>query len=185
MRSMQSQIAWCVRAQWTMTSIMVALMVLYFFFGYWPTNRRLNAMAEEMASKSKQLATNQSRASNLSNLAWEVDRLRLKLDRNNKKLPRTAEIGELLKEMTTAAQQLGIQKLNNQPGMVKRQELFGEIPITMSFEGAFTDVFRFIRELEGMSRLTRVKTLSVRSKNSKTGMVDVNMAMNIYFSEQQ
>lgn len=185
MRSMQSQIAWCVRAQWTMTSIMVLLMALYFFFGYWPTNRRLNAMAEEMATKSKQLAINQSRASNLSNLAWEVDRLRLKLDRNNKKLPKTAEIGEFLREMTTAAQQLGIQKLNNQPGTVKRQELFGEIPITMSFEGAFTDVFRFIRELEGMSRLTRVKTLAVRSKNGKSGVVDVNMAMNIYFSEQQ
>jgi Tfp pilus assembly protein PilO len=185
MRSVQSQIAWCARAQWTMVTIMATLIALYLLFGYWPSSRRLSAMADEMATKSKQLATNQSRASNLSTLAWEVDRLRLKLERNNKKLPKTAEIGEFLKEMTNAAQQLGIQKLNNQPGMVKRQDLFAEIPITMSFEGAFTDVFRFIRELEGMSRLTRVKTLSVHSRNSKQGMVDVNMAMNIYFSEQQ
>lgn len=185
MRSVQSQIAWCVRAQWTMVSIMASLLAAYLIFGYWPARARMNAMAEEMTTKSKQLLTNQSRASNLSNLAWEVDRLRLKLVQNNKKMPKTAEIGEFLKEMTNASQQLGIQKLNNQPGTVKRQDLFAEIPITMSFEGAFTDVFRFIRELEGMSRLTRVKTLTVRSKNSKLGQVDVNMAMNIYFSEQQ
>jgi Tfp pilus assembly protein PilO len=185
MRSVQSQIGWCVRAQWTMTSIMVSLIALYFLFGYWPANRRLSAMAGEMATKSRQLGVNQSRASNLSTLAWEVDRLRLKLDRNNKKLPKTAEYGEFLKEMSTAAQQLGIQKLSNTPGTVKREELFGQIPITMSFEGAFTDVFRFIRELEGMSRLTRVRTLGVHSKSSKSGQVDVTMTMNIYFSEQQ
>jgi len=185
MRSVQSQIAWCARAQWTMTAIMVSLIALYLFFGILPANKRLNAMADEMATKSKQLETNQSRASNLTNLAWDVDRLRLNLERFNKKLLKTAEIGEFLREMTTAGSQLGIRKLNNQPGTVKRQDLYGEIPITMSFEGSFGDVFRFIHELEGMSRLTRVKTLNVHCKDGKSGLVDVNMAMNIYFSEQQ
>ena len=53
----------------------------------------------------------------------------------------------------------------------------------MTFEGDFLNVFGFLRELEGMQRLTRVKTLSVRCKDPKTGQVDVSMAMNIYFSE--
>src|SRR5258706_16388275 len=105
MRSVQSQIAWCARAQWTMTAIMVSLIGLYLIFGCWPANRRLSAMADEMNTKSRQLEVNQSRASNLTNLAWEVDRLRLSLERFNKKLPKTAEIGEFLREMTTAGQQ--------------------------------------------------------------------------------
>lgn len=184
MKSVQSQIAWCARAQWTMTTIMVSLIVLFFAFVFWPANRRLAAVAEEMISKSRQLEANQSRAADLPKLALQVAALRFKLERFNKKLPKTAEFDEFLRELTTAAQQLSIRKLVHQPGTVKRQDLFGEIPITMSFEGASTDVYRFIRELEGMSRLTRVKSLTVHCKDSKLGLVDVNLAMNIYFSEQ-
>jgi hypothetical protein len=34
-----------------------------------------------------------------------------------------------------------------------------------------------------MPRLTRVKSLTLRAKDGKPGEVDVNLAMNIYFSE--
>jgi Tfp pilus assembly protein PilO len=184
MRSVQSQIGWCVRAQWTMTLIMVSLLVLFFIFGYWPANRRLAALGEEITTKSRQLETNQARAKDLPKLAGEVERLRFKLERFNKRLPKSAELGEFIRDLTTVGQQYGIRKLAHQPGTVRRQDLFGEIPITMSFEGDFTNVFRFLRELEVMQRLTRVKTLNVHCKDGKLGQVEVNLAMNIYYSEQ-
>ncbi len=62
-------------------------------------------------------------------------------------------------------------------------ELYSEIPITMNFEGDFSSVFGFLREMEAMPRLTRVKSLNIRTKDPKLGIVDVNLAMNIYFSE--
>ena len=49
--------------------------------------------------------------------------------------------------------------------------------------GDFANVFSFIRRLEEMQRLTRVKSLSVHCKDGRLGQVDVNLAMNIYFSE--
>jgi hypothetical protein len=53
----------------------------------------------------------------------------------------------------------------------------------MNFEGDFQNVFSFIRQLEEMQRLTRVRSLTVKCKDGKLGHVDVSMAMNIYFSE--
>ena len=183
MRTVQSQIAWCARAQWTMTLVMASLIVAFLLFGFIPGNRRQRELREQIADKGRELELNQGRASNLVTLAKDVERLQLKLERQNKVLPKTAELGEFIGALTPARQQFQIKKFVHQVGQIRRQELFGEIPITMTFEGEFLNVFGFLRQLEGMQRLTRVKNLTVRCKDPRTGQVDVSMAMNIYFSE--
>src|SRR4051794_4720874 len=183
MKSLQSQIAWCARAQWAMTLVMTALVAAFILFAYLPGKRRQVELRAQLEDKSRELEANQARASNLLTLAKDVERLQAKLDKQNKKLPKTAELGEFIGNLTPARQQYQIKKFVHQVGTIRRQELFGEIPITMSFEGDFLNVFGFLRELEGMQRLTRVKNLTVRCKDPRTGQVDVSMAMNIYFSE--
>ena len=183
MKSVQNQIAWCARAQWTMTVVMGTLIAAFLVFGFVPGNRRQKQLREQLAEKSRELDSNQVRAGNLLTLAKEVERLQLKLERQNKVLPKTAELGEFIGALTPARQQFQIRKFVHQVGTIRRQELYGEIPISMTFEGEFPNVFGFLRQLEEMQRLTRVKSLTVRCKDPRTGQVDVSMAMNIYFSE--
>jgi len=183
MRSIRTQNAWCTRAQWTMSVVIASLFLLFFVVGYRPANQRLLLLRQEIANRSKRLETNQSQAVKLPILAAEVAKLEAKLRTNNKKLPKTAELGEFIGDLTRASQQCSLRKLVHQPGTVRRLELYGEIPITMNFEGDFNNVFNFLRQMEEMPRLTRVKSLTVKCKDPKLGHVDVNMAMNIYFSE--
>jgi Tfp pilus assembly protein PilO len=184
MRSIRSQSAWCARAQWTMTILMVSLIGAYAVLGWWPANRRLGALRAEIAARSQRIETNQARASSLPNLAIDVDRLRLKLERFNKQLPKTPGLEDFINDAAQFSNQYGIKRMMHQPGVTRRLELYGETPIVMSFEGEFNNVFTFVRQLEEMPRLTRVKTLNVRSKDGKLGLVDVNLVMNTYFSEQ-
>jgi Tfp pilus assembly protein PilO len=183
MRSIRSQTVWCVRAHWTLTILLVTLGTAFFVFGFRPANRRLAVLRADIATKSARLDNDQFRSRNLVQVASEVDRLRMRLDKFNKRLPRTAELGEFIRDMTTVSSRFSLRKLVHQPGTVRRQDVFGEVPITISFEGEFTNVFDFIHHLEDMNRLARVKTLSVRAKDGKLGQVDVSMAVNIYFSE--
>ena len=183
MRSLKTQIAWCARAQWTMSLVMATLFLLFFVVGYRPANQRLLALRGQIAGSSKRLETNQSRAMNLPILAAEVAKLEARLQRNNKQLPRTLELGEFIGQMTLVSQQSNLRKLVHQPGAVRRLELYSEIPITMTFEGDFTNVFSFLRQMEEMQRLTRVKSLTVRSRDPKLGLVDVSLSMNINFSD--
>src|SRR5436189_5053466 len=173
MRSIRSQIVWCARAQWTMTFLMVSLGGLFFIFGYRPAGQRLANLRAEIGVKSQRLDTNQYRAQNLTEVAREVDRLRFKLDKFNKRLPRTAELGEFIRDLTTASSNRAIRKLVHQPGTVRRQDVFGEVPITISFEGEFSNVFSFLRHLEEMQRLARIKSLQVHGKDGKLRQVDV------------
>ncbi len=183
MRSIQSQSAWCVRAQWTLTVVTVCVVAGFFVFAFRPTNQRRNALREEIATKIGLLETNQGRAQGLNTLALEVDHLRIKLERFNKILPKTPGLGEFINDTAQISNQFAIRKLMHQPGMMRRVDLYGEIPIVMSFEGESSNVFNFVRQLEEMQRLTRVKSLTVKCKDGKLGQVDVNLAMNIYFSE--
>jgi Tfp pilus assembly protein PilO len=183
MKSIQSQTAWCVRAQWTLMIVTVCLFAGFIFFAFLPTNQRRKSLSDEIVSKVGSLETNQARAQGLNTLALEVDHLRIKLERFNKILPKTPGLGEFINDTAQISNQYGIRKLMHQPGMMRRLDLYGEIPIVMSFEGESSNVFGFVRQLEEMQRLTRVKSLSVRCKDGKLGQVDVNLAMNIYFSE--
>src|SRR5438874_2174479 len=182
MRTIQSQIAWCVRAQWTMTLVMVSLILVFLVFGFRPTSQRRNALRSEISTKVGLLETNQARAQGLTGLAFEVERLRLKLAANNKKLPKTPGQPDFINDTAEVSSQFGIRKVMQQPGLMRRLDLYNEIPIVMSFEGDFTNVFSFIRRLEEMPRLTRVKSLNIHSKDGRLGQVDVNLTMNIYFS---
>ena len=183
MRSIQAQSQLCVRAQWIMSGLMAAVIVLFLVFGYRTGTQRLKELHLEIASRSQKLQTDQARTDTMKFLAEEVVRLDAKLQKFNKKLPRTAELGEFIRDMTQIAQQCAIRKVDSVPGLVKRQELYNEIPITMSFQGEFSGVFSFLRQLEDMQRLARVKNITVKTKDAKLGQVEVNMAMNIYFSE--
>ena len=182
-RTIKSQIAWCARAHWVLSILMGVLLVSFILFGWRPAWSRQRQLRTEIDAAARVLDTNQSRASNMSVLMREVARLQSQLARFNKKLPRTAELGEFIREITQVSQQCALYKLVHQPGQIRRLELYSEVPITMNFEGNFNDVFLFLRQMEQMQRLARVKNITVRTRDTKLGTVDVSMAMNIYFSE--
>lgn len=183
MRTLQSQIGWCARVQWVLGGALVALVVGFYFFGYRPQTRQLNSLNAQIHTQRQELDANQSRTKILPDVALDVNNLRKKLDKFDKQLPRSPELGQFIKEITQVSQQSSLRKLTVQPGAPKRSDLFAELPIFLKFEGDFVSVFSFLRHTEDMQRLTRVRNLSVKSRDTKFGNVEVQLTMNIYFSE--
>jgi Tfp pilus assembly protein PilO len=170
------------RAQWTMTVIMVSLLVLFLAFGFRPALLRQRDLQTQIELRKRELETSRTRAANFMVLTNEVRRLENQLLKFNKRLPRTMELPEFIQEMTQASQQAGLKPVFH-PQAVKRLDLYCEVPITLTFSGDFIGVFNFLRRLEGMQRLTRVKTLNLKAKDSKLGQVEASLVMNIYFSD--
>ena len=44
MRTLQSQIGWCARAQWGLSAGLVLFVIGFYFFGYRPATRQLNEL---------------------------------------------------------------------------------------------------------------------------------------------
>ena len=62
-------------------------------------------------------------------------------------------------------------------------DAYFELPIQMNFQGDFLNVYAFLSEVEHLSRLTRVRKLAIHTKDIKSGLVEVEIGLNIYYSE--
>ncbi len=183
MSRLDTQVKTCSRLQWGMGAAL-ALCIVAFVLLYWrPGLKKQDKLREEISRRELELNANRDVNTRLQVVTDNVQQLRLRLDRFDRQLPHREELGQFVKEITTLSQQTSLRRLNNQPGDVRHHELFAERPITLSFEGNFADVFTFLRQAEEMKRLTRVRSLNLRSLDAQQGLVDVQVVLSIYFLE--
>jgi Tfp pilus assembly protein PilO len=133
--------------------------------------------------KQRDVDQTQNKARTLPILVIEVQALEKRVQYYDRQFPRQPQIGEFIRDMTTISQQLSLKTWNYKPAAPKRSDGYFELPILMSFQGDFMNVATFLRQVEKLERLTRVKRLTLKNRDPRTGTVDVEMAMNIYFSE--
>jgi Tfp pilus assembly protein PilO len=183
MRTLQSQIGWCARAQWVLGSSMVAFVAAFYFFGYRPSTSRLAEARMQTDVKQRELLANQEKTKVRTRLEQEVNDKRRRLERFDKQLPRQMEWGQFMNDITLLREQSGVRNWDIVPTGAKPDELFVEVPIEVKFEGDFLSVFSFLRQMEQMQRLTRVRDLTLTGTKDGTGQVDVKLSMNIYYLE--
>jgi Tfp pilus assembly protein PilO len=185
MRSLQKQAEWCARAQWVLGVCVVLLVTGFYAAVYRPNRQRLESLDLEIQSNRQTLSGNQARLQVLPEVKIAVAGMQGKLALFDKTVPRQPEIGPFINDITEISHQAGLRKgWAVEPGVPTQSELYREFPIALKFEGNFENVFAFLRRAERMQRLTRVKKLKVRSTDAgKSGQVQVELSMNIYFSE--
>ncbi len=113
-----------------------------------------------------------------------MNELRRRLARFDKQLPRQVEWGPFLNDITLLRDQTGLRECHILPTGAKPNDTFVEYPVHVKFEGDFLSVFSFLRQLEQMQRLTRVRDLTVKTRAPGSGVVDVTLSMNIYYTEK-
>jgi Tfp pilus assembly protein PilO len=183
MNTLQKQIDRYKHIQWTLGMVMACLAIGFYVFGYRPAVARLETLQLQTQSKQRELDQSQNKARTLPILVKEVQELEKQVEIYDRQFPRQPQIGEFIRDMTQISQQLSLKNWNYKPAAPKRTEGFYELPIMMSFQGDFMNVSSFLRQVEKLQRLTRVKRLLLKNRDPRTGLVEVEMAMNIYFSE--
>jgi Tfp pilus assembly protein PilO len=183
MQSLRTQIGWCTRMQWALACAILAGMVGFYALGYLPATRRMETLRLQIQSKKRELEQNQNKARNLPILALEVQQLESQVRTYDRQFPRQPELGQFIRDITQISQQLSLGEWKYQPGAPRRGNAFYELPIQMQFQGQFPNVEAFLRQVEDMQRLTRVRRIHIKGRSGMAGAVEVEMAMNIYFSE--
>jgi len=184
MRTMQSQITWCARMQRALAVLVCTMLLTFFFFSYRPETARLRELKDATRAHEQELQANQAAAAAKNEIAARNERLRAELDRI-KKPSKLQEHSELIKELTLFSQQSSLKKfVYKQSMMPVNGDLYCEMPLTLTFEGDFTNIFNFIRSTEEMRRLTRIRSMSLKSKDLSGGKVQAQVALNIYYTAE-
>ena len=173
------------RVQWALWAVVVACAVGFYLVGYRPKTQRIADLWTAVESSRAKVVGNQAKAHSLRELAREVQRLEDRVQGYGRQMPRQPELGEFLGDITRVSQQLSLRDWKYEPALPKRGDNYFELPISMHFVGEFGNAASFLRQVEELQRLTRVKRLTVKARDKRSGHVEVDVAINIYFSEGQ
>jgi Tfp pilus assembly protein PilO len=184
MRTLQTQIGWCARAQWVLGVSIVALSIGFVLLGFRPKTAKLAELDTLIDAKQQELRDNQTKTTIRPYIERQVAESKRKTAMFEKQLPKQVEWGQFLNDITLLRDQAGLRDCYIVPTGAKPNDLFVEFPIQVKFEGDFLSVFAFLRQMEQMQRLTRVRDLTIKSKGSGSGVVEVQLSMNIYYTER-
>jgi len=184
MRSLLKQMDGYGRVQRILWAVILIALVGFYLLAYRPGIRRLASLRTQIQSRQQELEQKQSRARNLPSLALQVGKLEQRVAVYDRQFPRQPNLGQFIKDITQISQQLSLHELKLQPLAPKKADGYFEQPISISFQGDFLNAASFLRQVEDLQRLTRVRRLAIKNKAGKAGVVDVtDMVASIYFSE--
>lgn len=184
MSTLKQQVKWVGYAQWTIATFTIGSLVLFYFTAYLPGTESLAELRKQIAAADLQMQKNEELAKDLPAIKRDLQRLRDQITRS-RQLPKKQELPQFLRDVTQLSQTAGLQGFRYEPQTQKKQELCYELPITLTFQGKFPAVASFLRSAEEMQRLTRTRRLELKCRDIKTGTVDVELSMNIYFADGQ
>ncbi len=183
-RDLKGELGWCARAQCGLLAALIVIAVALYVVGIRPPAQRLAAIEARAAAQQRALQANAERIATIPAVEQEIDHLRQSVERFDQKLPRQRDLAQFIGNITEMGHHASIQKLNWRPEVKpRRTDEFAELPVHFTFEGNFPGVFNFLRQAEDMQRLMRIRKLDVRSTDGAEGQVDVQLTMNIYFTE--
>ncbi len=184
MITLQKQIAWVGRVQASIAVVTLIGLILFYAFIYLPGKQRLSELGTASATAELQISKNKDAARDLDAIKRDVQRLKDQIARS-RRLPKDQDLSGFLHEITGLAQTAKVQKFRYEPNQTRALELCSELPITLNFSGPFMEVATLLRQAEEMPRMMRTRRLSLKCSDGKTGIVDAEISMSIFFAVSQ
>jgi type IV pilus assembly protein PilO len=146
----------------------VAVLGVFFFthflpFGYLPRQEKLVALKAEYDQKSTELARARATVSDLPRFEAEYEKLHERWVKAAELLPTDNQVPVLLRKITLAAQQTGVEFVVFRPSESKAQDHYTELPLAVSVYGGYHQVGSFVAELANMRRIITVSGLQLKS----------------------
>src|SRR5437867_5374951 len=136
--------------------VLVALGVFFcthFLPFSFPNQRdRLVSLKSEYDKKSTELARARATVSDLPRFEAEYDRLHERWVKAAELLPTDQQVPVLLRKITLAAQQTGVEFVVFRPNEPKVQEHYTELPLQIGVCGGYHQIGSFVAELSNMRR---------------------------------
>ena len=147
---------------------------LYFFthflpFGYPNTREQLGTLRADYEKKSTELARARASVADLPRFEAEYSQLHQRWELASELLPTDRQMAALLRKITLAGQQTGVQFVVFRPAAPKPQQYHTEMPVQVQVQGGYHEVGSFLAELSNLRRIVTVSELRLTSSNKLDG----------------
>ncbi len=144
-----------------------ALGIFYFThllpFGFQNSRERLSTLRTDYERKSSELARARASVADLPRFEAEYDQLHQRWQLAAELLPTDRQLSTLLRKITLAGQQTGVQFVRFKPNAQRPSEYHTELPVQIAVSGAYHNVGSFLAELANLRRIVTVSNLHLAS----------------------
>lgn len=137
-------------------------------FTYPNQRERIDRLKAEYEKKSNELARARATVSDLPRFEAEYSNLHERWAMAAELLPTDRQMPALLRKITLAAQQTGVEFVVFRPNGTKSEQHYTELPLAISVYGEYHKIGSFVAELANMRRIVTVANLQLKS-HSKAG----------------
>ena len=171
--------------------LLVIVGYVYFFtsfmpFFFQPQKARVNVLTSEYDKISAELEKARKTVNSLAKLEEEYERLHEKWIAAQSLLPLDKEVAQLLRKVTRAGSQSGIQFELFEPQLPVTREFITENPVNIKVRGEYHEVGVFLSKVANLDRIINVTNLNVRpykpaTPNSNPGFtIEAEMTMTAF-----
>jgi Tfp pilus assembly protein PilO len=177
------------RSQKQLATVAVVFVAAFLLLVYLPSIKTLSQLHERLTSNALQLESNRERSRALPQLRATADRLEREL-KLFKQLPGERKVGEVINQATKIGLQLQLHSLRQEQRETVYEGGLGIVPVQMTFEGNFENVYSFLNRCEQLPDPVRVHELKIQPKAPaagsalQSGEVSVTLVLNVYFKAE-
>jgi type IV pilus assembly protein PilO len=143
--------------------IVILLAALYYSFLYSPQADEIAKLTDSVDIARNEKAVKAQKAANLARLRKDLQQLDVELKKAVAQLPEKREIPDLLSNISTKAQQSGLDILLFRPRAENYQDFYAEIPVDITVKGNFHNTVSFFDEVGRMNRLVNIDNIGFKN----------------------
>lgn len=157
-----------------------------------PGFAKLKEARAEVAVEAEKTRTEQQQVGDVSKLFASIMELDEQMRDFRSRLPADRDFGDFLRDLSNNLLQAGVENYAVQPRPAREvdparlppalAQTQGTtiLPVSISFESGFSQVFDFLAKIEAMPRLTHVETISLANNEQSPGDVKVEIMLYTY-----
>jgi len=147
--------------------VVAAIIGAYIYFSYLPNTETLKGKREELTKLQAQHNQQLKVLANLPKFKLEVKELQTKFAETLKLLPESREIPSLLSNISTLAQDAGLQILLFEPKKEMVKGFYADIPVKMQVRGKYHNLGYFFDRVSKLSRIVNISDIEIKSKKGR------------------
>ena len=146
----------------------VGVLSIFFFthflpFGYPNQQERLNTLKADYERKSTELARARATVADLPRFEAEYEQLHDRWMLAGELLPTDRQLASLLRRITLAGQETGVQFVRFRPETPKSEAYYTEMPVQIAVQGGYHQVGSFLAELANLRRIVTVSDVRLKT----------------------
>lgn len=141
----------------------ILIVGLYYSFLYIPRSDEIAKLVDSVEIARNEKMVKAQKAANLPRLRKDLQQLDAELKKAVAQLPDKREIADLLRTISTKAQQAGLVVLLFRPRPENYQDFYAEVPVDISVKGNFRNTVSFFDEVGRLDRLVNIDNIGFKN----------------------